>query len=168
MEFLLSRELCLWLYKSQEAGTYLRLYALLMPMLYCDAITDAMIKGLGEQKASVRYNILTSSMDVVLLFLLLPKYGMNGYFFSFLVTHLVNFILSVRRLFRIVGRIVPLSLPVLTALATAAAVFIASHVYAPVLRGVSFVVCQGCLWVLLRVLDREDISWLKGLASGKS
>ena len=168
LEFLLSRELCLWLYKSQEAGTYLRLYALLMPMLYCDAITDAMIKGLGEQKASVRYNILTSSMDVVLLFLLLPKYGMNGYFFSFLVTHLVNFILSVRRLFRMVGRIVPLSLPVLTALATAAAVFIASHVYAPVLRGVSFVVCQGCLWVLLRVLDREDISWLKGHASGKS
>ena len=80
---------------------------ILNAMLYCDAITDTMTKGLEQQKACVRYNILTSAMDVTFLYYLLPKYGMEGYFVSFLVTHLVNFILSLRRLLRITGERLP-------------------------------------------------------------
>ena len=63
----------------------MRCYALLIPMLYCDAIVDAMIKGMGQQTASVRYNIVTNLLDVVFLYLLLPEYGMRGYFVSFLI-----------------------------------------------------------------------------------
>lgn len=90
--FLSADELCRLLYKSEEAGTYLRWFSILAVMLYCDNVTDAMIKGLGEQKASVRYNILTNTMDVAFLYILLPKYGIVGYFISFLVTHVINFI----------------------------------------------------------------------------
>lgn len=168
LEFLLSQELCLTLYKNAEAGTYLRLYALLIPMLYCDAITDAMTKGLGQQKACVRYNILTSSMDVVLLFLLLPRYGMMGYFFSFLVTHLLNFILSLRRLLKIVGNVISPRIPVLTAAATACSIFVASHVHIPLLRSAAFIVIFVCMMFLLQVLGKEDITWLKGLITKKN
>ena len=168
LEFLLSRDLCLWLYDSTEAGTHLRLYALLVPMLYCDAITDAMIKGLGEQKASVRYNILTSALDVIFLFLLLPKYGMNGYFFSFLVTHLLNFILSLRRLLKIVGKVISPSVPMLTIAATVGSVFIASHIHQPVLRGIGFGVVLCCLLVLLKIIGKEDLLWLRGLTGKNS
>ncbi len=167
LEFLLSDSLCLRLYGSAEAGKYLRLYALLIPMLYCDAITDAMTKGLGQQKACVRYNIITSSMDVALLFLLLPRYGMMGYFFSFLVTHLLNFILSLRRLLKITGRVIRPSVAVLAPVATACAVFLASHVFPPVLRGGSFMLIFLSLLVLLRVLGKEDLSWIKGLITKK-
>jgi len=163
LEYLLSAELCMALYGSYDAGKYLQLYALLIPMLYCDAITDAMTKGLGQQKACVRYNIITSTMDVIFLYLLLPRYGMMGYFFSFLVTHLLNFMLSLRRLLMIVGKVISLWVPVFTALSTAAAIFIASHVHIPTIRGIAFVVILGCLLFLLRVLGKEDIAWLKGL-----
>ena len=81
--YLLGDEICVLLYDNLEAGKYLRWFALLAPMLYCDAITDAMIKGLGQQTACVRYNIITSSLDVLLLFILLPSYGIEGYFMSF-------------------------------------------------------------------------------------
>ena len=165
LEFLLSETLCLTLYKSAEAGTYLRLYALLIPMLYCDAITDAMTKGLGQQKACVRYNILTSSMDVAFLYLLLPRFGMMGYFISFLVTHLLNFILSLRRLLKIVGNVISLRVPLLAGIATVGAIFIASHVHPPIIRAGSFLVILGCLLFLLRVVGKEDISWLKSLLS---
>lgn len=94
--------LCMHFYRNTQAAAYIRLYAPLVPMLYCDAIVDAMTKGLGQQKVCVRYNILTSAMDVAFLFLLLPKYGLQGYYFSFAVTHAVNFVLSVRRLLFIV------------------------------------------------------------------
>lgn len=167
LEYLLSKELCMALYGSYEAGRYLRLYALLIPMLYCDAITDAMTKGLGQQKACVRYNILTSSMDVALLYLLLPNYGMMGYYFSFVITHLINFLLSLRRLLKIVGNVISPRVPFFAGLGTAGAVFIASHVHMPVIRAAAFIVVLGCLLFLLRVVGKEDIAWLKGLIRKK-
>ncbi len=163
LEILLGQVLCQGLYKSQDAGKHLQLYALLIPMLYCDAITDAMTKGLGQQKACVRYNIITSSLDVIFLYLLLPRYGMYGYFFSFLVTHLLNFLLSIRRLLKITGKVISLSVPVRTFVATAVSIFIASHVYQPVARGISFGVIYICMLFLLQVLKKEDIFWVKGL-----
>ncbi len=163
LEYLLADSLCQALYKSAEAGKYLQLYALLIPMLYCDAITDAMTKGLGQQKACVRYNILTSAMDVVFLFLLLPRYGMMGYFFSFLVTHLVNFILSLRRLLKIVGNVIPPYIPPLALGGTVAGVWICWHISAPIGRGLVFVPVLFCVLYLLRVIGHEDLKWLKNL-----
>ena len=161
--FLLSDALCIWLYQSPQAGAQLRLYATLIPILYCDAITDAMTKGLGQQKACVRYNIITSAMDVAFLYLLLPQYGMSGYFFSFLVTHLLNFILSLRRLIKISGSKLPLGTPVITGICTAAAVYCAWHLTAPTFKICAFLIIFGCLLSLFRVLGKEDLLWLKGL-----
>ena len=165
--YLLSEDLCLALYGSPEAGRQLRLYALLIPVLYCDAITDAMTKGLGQQKACVRYNIITSGMDVIFLYLLLPHYGMHGYFCSFLITHLLNFLLSLRRLLKIVGKVILWKVPALTAVATAAAIWAAGYLQIPVLQGGAFILILGCLLTLLRVLGKEDIFWLKGLITKK-
>lgn len=167
LEFLLSRDLCLRLYQSREAGRHLQLYALLIPMLYCDTITDAMTKGLGEQKACVRYNIITSAMDVIFLFLLLPKYGMAGYFFSFLVTHLLNFILSLRRLLKIVGHIISPATALFSLLATGCAIFIAAHIRLPLMRGIGFTVAFGCLLTLLGIVNKEELLWLRGLVRKK-
>ncbi len=63
-------------------------------MLYVDAVTDANVKGMGQQVACVRYNTVTSFLDVVFLWLLLPRFGLWGYYLSFLVTHALNFGLS--------------------------------------------------------------------------
>ena len=161
--FLLAEELCLGLYDNAAAGSYLRRYSILVPMLYCDAITDAMTKGLGQQKACVRYNILTSAMDVALLYLLLPRYGMDGYFFSFLVTHLLNFLLSLRRLLRITGLSIPFYIPVFTCVAALAAIAGASFMVSPIGRITAFFGLLCSLLVLFRVVSKNDIAWLKGL-----
>ena len=163
LEFLLAEPLCARLYSEPEAGKALRLYALLIPMLYCDAITDAMIKGLGQQKASVRYNILTSAMDVLFLFILLPRYGMAGYFFSFLVTHLINFGLSIRRLTKIVGSISKLSTPILTLGSMGISIFLCMSPESPFLRGAAFLGTFFPLLFLSGVVGQEDLQWLRGL-----
>ena len=136
-------------------------------MLYCDAITDAMTKGLGQQKACVRYNIITSSMDVAFLYILLPKYGMLGYFSSFLVTHLLNFMLSLRRLRRITGKVITLSMPARTLLSTAFSVWAASHLPNHTMQASAFLVIWGCLLSLLHIIGQEDLLWLKGLVAKK-
>ena len=160
---LLSQPLCLWLYDSIDAGRYLSLYAVLAPMLYCDAIIDAMNKGLGQQKICVRYNILTATLDVLFLFLLLPKYGMDGYFFSFLITHLLNFILSLRLLLKIANLRLSVRVPLATLLSLGASIFLASLLKAPLQRCTAFPLLFGSLLTLCRVISREDLRWLKGL-----
>ena len=164
---LIANPLCLALYSSTAAGDQLRLYSVLIPMLYCDAIVDAMIKGLGQQTASVRYNIFTSSMDVVLLFLLLPRYGMTGYFFSFLVTHLINFILSLRRLLKTTQIRIPFYIPAFTGTAALAGVFGASFLPGIPGRISSFFGLYGSLLVLFGVVSKADIRWLRGLIAKK-
>ncbi len=164
--YLCSDALCLRLYNSREAGEYLSWFSILTGMLYCDIVTDSMIKGLGQQKASVRYNIITSVMDLGLLFLLLPSYGIKGYFFSFVVTHVINFFLSLRRLLKITGQHIPLHIPVLTLSCAAGAVWAAHWVSSPVPKAIGFLLIFICLLVLMKVIGKEDLYWLRGLVRG--
>ena len=165
--YLLSSELCTALYGNREASTYLRRFSLLIPMLYCDAITDAMTKGLGQQKICVRYNILTSAMDVVFLYILLPRYGMDGYFVSFLVTHLINFILSLGRLLKISGKVLSPLVPLASICAAGLGIFAASFVGDPIAKCFAYLAVLGCLLFLLGIISKEDIRWLKGLVIKK-
>lgn len=166
--FLLAEELCRWLYKSSDAVNFLQLYALLIPMLYCDAITDAMVKGLGQQKICVRYNIFTSALDVAFLYLLLPSYGMNGYYVSFLVTHVINFGLSLRRLLKITIGKIPLYIPVLSAAAASFSIWAATFVQSPVIRCCCFLLILGSLLFLFKILTFSDVHWFKSLIYKKT
>ena len=161
--YLLSEVLCLALYKSTEPAAYMSWYALLVPMLYCDCVTDAMTKGLGQQKICVRYNILTSCLDILFLYLLLPSYGMEGYFFSFLVTHLLNFYLSFRRLLKITGQAVPFHLPALAVACTLLAIWAASFLHNPIQQLITYGSILAGTLSLLGILTREDLIWLKNL-----
>lgn len=161
--FLLSDFLCLTLYQRQDAANFMRAYSLLVPMLYCDILTDAMTKGLGQQKICVRYNIFTSLLDVIFLYFLLPQYGMLGYFVSFLVTHLINFLLSIRLLLRITIRSVSLHIPILTAAAVIFGIWAAGFVSGALVRSICYLMILGCLLFLFRILDGTDICWAKNL-----
>ena len=165
--YLLADFLCLRLYHSTEATEYLRWYALLVPMLYCDAITDAITKGLGKQHICVRYNIVTSFLDVVFLYLLLPHYGMKGYYLSFFLTHLLNFILSLRLLLRSTGLHLPLHGPILSFTAMAASVSTALWTRNIPFMVVAYLLVLGCLLFLFQILQPEDLRWLQGVIHGK-
>ena len=99
--FLLAPQLGRLLYQRETVGFYLRQFAPMAVFLYLDAIVDGMCKGLGQQVACVRYNTITAALDAALLYVLLPLCGIVGYQVSFVVTHLVNFYLSLRLLLRL-------------------------------------------------------------------
>lgn len=156
------------LYHRQAAGEYLRLFAPLVLMLYMDCIVDGMHKGLGQQVYCVRVNTLTSLMDVALLFFLLPRYGIGGYFFSFVLTHAVNFYLSIRRLLALTDRMPALGFPALTGLCVCAAAAVTGFFVPAVCRwsavfrtGGIYLALLGLLLLLTGVWRREDTRWLK-------
>ncbi len=165
--YLLAEPLCMQLYASPEAGRYLKWFAPLAVMLYCDSVTDAIIKGMGEQKASVRYNICTNAMDVALLYLLLPKLGIAGYFISFTVTHAINFMLSLRRLLKITKLSISVTTPLLTLSAAVFAAWAAGFTGNLLFRAAGGSLIFICLLRLTGVLRRQDFYWVQGLIKVK-
>jgi O-antigen/teichoic acid export membrane protein len=70
--YLLAEPLCARLYPGEEVAGLLRRFALLVPMLYCDLLADAMTKGLGQQAAVARYSVISNVLDVAMMYFLLP------------------------------------------------------------------------------------------------
>ena len=163
LEYLMAEFLCLRLYGNSEAAVYLKKFAILIPMLYCDMVTDAMTKGLGQQNACVRYNILTSLLDVLFLYILLPKYGMDGYFLSFTVTHLLNFVLSLRRLSKITKLSFPLGIATVIGVATALCLYLCSFPNHILIRCAAFPASFFAILTLLGILNKEDLHWVRSL-----
>ena len=162
--YLAAEPLCLQLYGNPAAAPQMKHYALLIPMLYCDAITDAMTKGLGQQTACVRYNILTSALDVLGLFLLLPRYGMTGYFISFTITHALNFLLSLRRLLKITRQKLPLHYPMLTLSGMCLSTFFAGFVPLQGFKAVCYFAVLLSFWTLSGVMTTGTLRWIRSVA----
>ncbi len=171
--FLLADQLGQLFYGSADAGMYLRLFAPLVLMLYMDAIVDGMHKGLGQQVACMRYNTFTSALELLLLVLLLPRYGIGGYFAAFTITHAVNFYLSIARLIKITDYAPTLRFVCKTAASAAGATGL-TYLFSGFLATLSplleifclaavFLVLFAAFCALLTVLSREDLRWLKGI-----
>lgn len=86
------------LFHSEQAGRLLRIFAPMVLFLYLDAVVDGLQKGMNQQLYLVRCNTATNVIDVLGLWLLLPRFGLAGYVFTYCLSHLVNLFLSLRRL----------------------------------------------------------------------
>ena len=102
-----SYEIGYFLYGSEEAGEYIRILSPLIPLMYLDNSVDCMLKGLGEQMYCMRVNIIDSLISIILIFTLLPAYGIRGYVAVIFITELFNTALSLLRLIKVTKVPVP-------------------------------------------------------------
>lgn len=86
------------LYSSERAGLYIRLFALIVPVMYLDMIADGCLKGLGEMMFCMYVNIIDAGLSALLVWLLLPRWGLAAYIAVICFTEAFNFLLSLRRL----------------------------------------------------------------------
>ena len=93
------------IYHSDDAGRYIRLLALLVPVMYLDTVTDGCLRGLGQQTRCMAINVLDATLGVVLVWVLLPRFGLAGDIFILYFNECVNFTLSFTLLLRTVRRI---------------------------------------------------------------
>ncbi|MBO5415337.1 MAG: polysaccharide biosynthesis protein [Clostridia bacterium] len=93
-----SYELGNMIYPASDAGRYIRMIAPLIPIMYLDTAVDAILKGLGEQVYSMGVNIIDSLLSVILVVILLPALGINGYIITVYFTEIINATLSITRL----------------------------------------------------------------------
>ena len=86
---------------NQGAEFYLILFAPLIPIMYFDNVVDCMLKGLNEQFSSMKYNVIDAFISVILVFTLLPIFGVKAYLFTIFVSEILNAALSLNRLITI-------------------------------------------------------------------
>ncbi len=86
------------LYSNSDAGRYILMLAPLMPLMYLDTVTDSLLKGMGEQVYTMNVNIADAAISVILVRLLVPRFGILGYIAVLYIAELVNFALSAARL----------------------------------------------------------------------
>ena len=162
------------IYSEPAAGQYIRLLAPLVPVMYMDTLVDGMLKGVGEYRANMRYNIIDAAVGLLLVWLLLPRFGTAGYIFSIFATELLNFALSVARLARVtVFRLQPFCW-LLTAAAAAGGWAILRLLFGgllahteqlPVLllSALLYLLCYAAALLLCGALRREELRWLLSL-----
>lgn len=86
------------IYDSPQAARHIRLLAPLIPVMYLDTTTDAMLKGLGQQVWSMVINIADALISVILVYFLLPHMGIEGYILTVYIAELFNAVCSIVRL----------------------------------------------------------------------
>ena len=90
-----SEEIGLLVYGKSEVGRYISILAPIVPIMYLDHITDAILKGAGRQVFSMTVNILDSIGSILLVILLLPSLGADGYAYIVMIAELFNFSFSI-------------------------------------------------------------------------
>lgn len=169
------------LYPNTETGRFIRLLAPLIPIMYIDTATDAVMKGLGEQIYSMNINIADALISVILVWILVPRFGIEGYLFTIYFSEMFNTVFSishllsitspairpvkwvVKPLFAIVGATtsVYLLLQKCRLLSYGTALSITVHI-------VLVLAAYLLLLVLLGGIDREDAAWFASLFCKKS
>ncbi|MHC1694189.1 MAG: polysaccharide biosynthesis C-terminal domain-containing protein [Eubacteriales bacterium] len=161
------------IYDSADASRYIRLLAPIIPIMYLDSIVDAMLKGVGQQVRSMRYNIAESVIGAGLLFLLLPRFAVNGYIFVLYFSRMFNFVLSAARLTKTAGLRVDLPSLGKSLFCIAGSISVCDIMFrlAGIQEGAMYAqiaVASLLYLILLRVLScikSEDIRWAKGIFS---
>lgn len=96
--FFFADKTALAVYGDTESAFYIKLLSVLLPIMYLDTVTDGLLKGLDQQLASMRYNIIDSGLCVVLVYFLLPRFAVKGYIFILFLSEIINFAFSFNRL----------------------------------------------------------------------
>ncbi len=96
-----SHELGTLVYKSEETALYIRVMAPLIPVMYIDSATDAILKGSGHQVYSMNVNIIDALTSCLFAITLIPVLGIWGYVISIYATEILNTTLSLYKMFSV-------------------------------------------------------------------
>lgn len=130
--FLFSEDLGYAIYSSYDAGYYIAFLAPVVPIMYLDHVTDAILKGIGEQVYSMWVNILDSALSVLLVWVLIPIFGIAGYAIVIIVMEGFNFILSYLKLReRIKPKLTLIPSVIIPLISSATAAFLVSRLFIP-------------------------------------
>ncbi len=169
------------IYGNAQAARYIRRLAPLIPLMYLDNTTDAMLKGLGQQVYIMAINIADSLISVILVSILLPEMGIEGYILTVYIAELFNTVCSVTKLLNISAMRVRVIKWVFKPLLCAVGATTLSHLLAklPVFLFllptpslcIHVIITVGIYFSLLcgiHAIEKEEFTWLRKLVHSRN
>jgi len=169
------------IYSDGEVGTYIRLLGIVVPVMYLDHVTDGMLKGMDQQLSVMRYNIIDASISVLLVYTLLPIFGVYGYVFVIGITEIINFSMSFSRLLLITGVKIKFKKwifsPLFSIIAATSAAAIINKIFVVSFENQVVYLIMNILLIaffyifMLRItggINDDDVKWIKSLKIKKS
>ena len=89
------------IYRDAEVGQYLAWLGPIVPFMYLESMVDGIMKGIGEQLASFRYEMLNSALRLSAILFLLPRFGIAGYAAIVAASNVFTCLLNLRRMLQV-------------------------------------------------------------------
>ncbi len=166
--FFFGPELGIAVYKAPQVGKFMRIFAPLIPVMYCDMVTDGCLKGLGLHMKAMYINLAEAALNVILLYTLIPKMGILGYGISIYVCETFNFAMSFKVLLSAVRiRFSVFEIPGIF-LCAALSSFAVKAFAPPMIFGIiASAAVYGVMLRIFGIISAEDIRWFLGITFGK-
>lgn len=166
------------LYSSAEAAKYIKLLSPLVPIMYIDSMTDAILKGMGEQLYSMKVNIADACLSVILVYFLVPIYGIYGYIATIFIAEIINASFSISRMIKKSSLRPPmLKFLICPFLCTAGAASVCNIIRSTAISSDSIAGLIICIIIYITVyllclfslggISKDDTLWLKTIFSKK-
>ncbi len=118
--FFAAEPLSVLIYNESGVGDLVKALAPLVPLMYLDSVSDALLKSLDKQLITFRHTLLDSLGRLAAIFAFLPPFGMTGFIVIMYASNLFTSLLNMTTLLRVTkAKINPLKkviLPILLAL----------------------------------------------------
>ena len=92
--FTLGKFLGVFLFQSPLAGKFIMALSFICPFMYTNTSLLAVINGLGKTGLTFAINILSTLIRLLFVFLMIPKFGIQGYLWGVLLSQLLTFLIS--------------------------------------------------------------------------
>lgn len=89
------------IYKSNDVGYLIKALSPIVPLMYLDSICDGILKGLDQQSFTFKTAVSDSVIRIILILIVLPKMGINGFILIMYFSNLYTCLLNVGRLIKI-------------------------------------------------------------------
>jgi len=165
-----SREIAEFIYPGQEVGKILYIMSFTGVFLYLQQTMLGILNGLSCEKTMLINTLIGSAVRLVLIWFLMPLYGIEAYVFSVIIGSIAVIVLDFRAVIRITGISIDirewLAKPVVSALAGSFAAVLLKNmfVFLPAASKLRFVFIAGTSFMtivlaffLTGVIKREDI-----------
>lgn len=164
------RQIGLLIYGNADVGFLLAALSPIIPFMYLDALCDGILKGLDQQKFTFFTSVGDSTIRILLVLLLLNKFGIYGFIGVMYFSNFLTGVLNTARLLRVsrvkLDFLKTIVMPVLCGFSLC---FFARSVIRYVGNNLIYVLSVSAVCItlylvilfLLRIIDHDDISFIK-------
>lgn len=90
-----------WIYQDSSIGHYIKILSPIAIFILLDCVIDNILKGLDAQNDVMVINIIDLFINILLIYTLVPRFGIYGYLLSMYFSEIFNLVLSLGKLVKV-------------------------------------------------------------------